>query len=230
MDATAEQQAVAEPGLDALPTRLVNVLFSPGKLVVQLAEHPKWFGPMVVLALVAGLTMALLPVDLFLETQRMAALERGVEFPEMGERAIQAMRIVIPAATVLSTVVFSFGFAGLYALIFGFILGDEGRYTQYLALVTHAWFIPVLFSLLVTPLRISTGDPQFTLNLASFLFFLPDGYFLNVFRVMDLTQIWSTLVIAQGVHAIDSRRSFTSAATILMVILLGIALVAARFI
>jgi len=230
MDTTVEQRAVAEPRLDALPTRLVNVLFSPGKLVAQLAEHPKWFGPMVVLAFVSGLTMALIPVDLFLETQRMAALERGVEFPEMGERAIQAMRIVILAATALSTVVFSFGFAGLYALIFGFILGDEGRYTQYLALVTHAWFIPVLFGLLVTPLRISTGDPQFTLNLASFLFFLPDGYFLNVFRVMDLTQIWSTLIIAQGVHAIDSRRSFTSAATILMVILLSIALVAARFI
>ena len=230
MDTTVEQRAVAEPRLDALPTRLVNVLFSPGKLVAQLAEHPKWFGPMVVLAFVSGLTMALIPVDLFLETQRMAAIDRGVEFPEMGERAIQAMRIVILAATALSTVVFSFGFAGLYALIFGFILGDEGRYTQYLALVTHAWFIPVLFGLLVTPLRISTGDPQFTLNLASFLFFLPDGYFLNVFRVMDLTQIWSTLVIAQGVHAIDSRRSFTSAATILMVILLSIALVAARFI
>ena len=230
MDTTVEQRAVAEPRLDALPTRLVNVLFSPGKLVAQLAEHPKWFGPMVVLAFVSGLTMALIPVDLFLETQRMAALERGVELPEMGERAIQAMRIVILAATVLSTVVFSFGFAGFYALIFSFILGDEGRYTQYLALVTHAWFIPVLFGLLVTPLRISTGDPQFTLNFASFLFFLPDSYFLNVFRVMDLTQIWSTLVIAQGVHAIDGRRSFTSAATILMVILLGIALVAARFI
>ncbi len=230
MDTTVEQRAVAEPRLDALPTRLVNVLFSPGKLVAQLAEHPKWFGPMVVLAFVSGLTMALIPVDLFLETQRMAAIDRGVEFPEMGERAIQAMRIVILAATALSTVVFSFGFAGLYALIFGFILGDEGRYTQYLALVTHAWFIPVLFGLLVTPLRISTGDPQFTLNLASFLFFLPDGYFLNVFRVTDLTQIWSTLIIAQGVHAIDSRRSFTSAATILLVILLGIALMAARFI
>lgn len=229
MDSTVEEAAGPAPGLPALPARLVAVFFSPGKVMEQLAEQPKWWGALLVAALIVGLSMALIPADLFLEINRQQALERGVEFPELGENAVRAMRIFVPATAVLSTIAFSFIFAGLYTLIFAFILGDEGRYTQYLAAVTHAWFIAVVFGLLVTPLRISTGDPQFTLNLASFLFFMPDGYLLNVFKALDLTQIWSTLVIAQGIHAIDRRRSFTSAATILLVLLLGVALGVAKF-
>ena len=96
-------------------------------------------------------------------------------------------------------------------------------------MVAHSAFVPALGALLVTPLRISTGDPQFTLNLASFLIFLPPGYWLNVFRVMDLTQIWYMLIVAQGVHAIDPRRTFKSAATILFVILVARALVFGNF-
>lgn len=219
----------AESSLPSLPARLLAVFVSPGKLMKQLAEEPKWIGALVVSAVIVGLSVALIPAEVFLETQRRAALERGVDFPAMSDGAINAMQVVIPVTAVLSSVLFSFVFAGIYTVIFAFILGDEGGFKQYLAAITHAWFIASLIGLLLTPLRISTGDPQFTLNLASFLFFLPDGYFLNVFRVLDLSQLWSTLVIAQGAHAIDKRRSFGSAATILISILVLVALVVARF-
>ncbi len=215
--------------LPSLPVRLLWVFVSPGRLMDRLKDTPRWVGAMLVTALVVGVSLALTPPELMLEVQRQAAIERGTEFPEMTDSAVNAMRVVIPVASALSTIVFSFVFAGVYTVIFTFLLGDEGRFTQYLAAVTHAWFIAALFGLLVTPLRIATGDPQYTLNLASFFFFLPDGYLYNVFRALDLTQIWSTLVIAQGVHAIDTRRSFKSAAVVLLFILVAFALVAARF-
>ena len=223
-----EAEGAAGP-LPPIHVRLVWVFFSPGKLMARLAETPRWLMAMLASAAVVGLSMALVPPELMLEVQRQAAIERGVEFPEMGEGAVNAMRVVIPVASTLSTIVFSVVFAGVYTVLFAFILGDEGRFTQYLAAVTHAWFIAALFGLLVTPLRIATGDPQYTLNLASFFFFLPDGSFYNVFRALDLTQIWSTLVIAQGVHSIDRRRSFKSAAVILLSILFAFALLVARF-
>jgi hypothetical protein len=194
-----------------------------------LAQKPKWIGAMLVTMALIGLGMALIPAELFLEAQREAALQRGLAPPAITERAIAIMGIVIPMTATLFTGIMMAVFAGVYFVVFAFVLGDEGRYVQYLAAVTHAWFIAGLIGLALTPLKISTGDPQFTLNLASFFFFLPDGYVLNVFRALDLTQIWSTLVIAQGAHAIDRRRSFSSAAAILLVILLAVALVAARF-
>jgi hypothetical protein len=224
-----EPRQVEEQTLPPLPARLVAVFFSPGRLVAQLAENPKWAGALLVSALVVGVSMALIPAELFVEAQRQAAMERGMPVPPSDGQPPAWLSYVIPLGTALSTIVFTFMFSGIYTLIFAFILGDEGRFPQYLAVVTHAWFIAALFGLLVTPLRISTGDPQLTLNLASFLFFLPDGYFLNVSRVLDLTQIWSTLVIAQGAHAIDERRSFASAAAILLGLLVVVALVVARF-
>jgi len=229
MESTIEEPSVPESRLPALPARLFAVFFSPGKLMAQLAAEPKWFGALVVAAIVVGLSVALIPVDVMLEVGRQRALERGGEMPEIPEAATRVMRLVLPVTSVISTMIFYFVFAGLYTVIFAFILGDEGTYKQYLAVVSHASFIAVLFGLLLTPLRISTGDPQFTLNLASFMFFLPDGYLLNVFQAMDLTQIWSMLVVAQGAHAIDGRRSFTSAAMILMGILVAMALVIGRF-
>ena len=156
-------------------------------------------------------------------------MERGVDFPELPQRMRDLMRFVFPTFAVLSTVLFTFVFAGLYTLIFAFILGDEGRFKQYLAMLAHAWFIAAVFGLLVAPLRIATENPQFTLNLASFFFFLPDGYFLNVLRALDLSQIWATLVFAQGAHAIDRRRGFGSAAAVGLGVLLAFALVAGRF-
>lgn len=230
MERISEVQGGDGSEMPGLASRLVAVFFSPGRLMEQLAEQPRWIGALIMGGLVVGLTMALIPVELFLDANRQIALERGAEFPELGERAIRAMRIVIPLTSVLTTTLLSAIIAGLYTIIFAFILGDEGRYAQYLAVVTHAWFIALLVGLLLTPLRISTGNAQFTLNMASFAFFLPEGYFLNVLQALDLTQIWSTLVIAQGAHAIDKRRSFKSAATILMVILVSFAMLIANFI
>ncbi len=229
IQAEEEKATEHEVSLPALPVRLMNVFVSPGRLMEQLAERPAWAGAMLVCAILVGVSIALIPAELIMEANRQAAIERGGEFPEMSERALQVLRIVIPVTSMISQAIFSLLFAGIYTVIFAFVLGDEGRFAQYLAVVTHAWFIAALFGLLVTPLRVSTGDPQFTLNLASFLFFLPDGYVLNVFRALDLTQIWSTLVIAQGAHAIDRRRSFSSAAMIMLGILLAVALVIARF-
>jgi hypothetical protein len=227
--ATTTGVEVQESALPPLPARLVAVFFSPGRLMAQLAREPRWLGALLVSAGLIALAMVLTPAELFVEAQRAAAMERGMDVPEMSERAVSIMGAVIPITSGVTSVVMMFVVAAVYTVIFAFVLGDEGRYAQYLAAVTHGWFIAALFALLVTPLRISTGDPQFSLNLSSFLFFLPDGYILNVFRVLDLTQIWSTLVIAQGAHAIDRRRSFGSAAVIMLSILLVLALVAARF-
>lgn len=215
--------------LPPLPTRLFQVFVSPGKLMEHLAETPRWVGAMLVSTALVGLAYALIPPEIMIEAQRMAAMERGADLPEIGDAALRFMRIAFPVGSAVATVVLSFFFAGVYTLIFAFLLGDEGRYVQYLAALTHAWFIAALLGLSVTPLRIATQDPQYSLNLASFFFFLPDGYLFNVLRALDLTQIWSTLVIAQGAHTIDGRRSFKSAAMILLGILVATALVVARF-
>ncbi len=130
----------------------------------------------------------------------------------------------------IAITLFTFFFAGVYWLIFSFVLGDEGRYRQYLAVGTHALFVPAIIGLALVPLKVMTEDVTMTLNLGNLLFFLPEGYLSNVFRAMDATSIWSALIIAQGAHSIDPKRSFGSAAVVTLGITLVFALIFASFV
>ena len=78
-------------------------------------------------------------------------------------------------------------------------------------------------------MKVAAEDPQLTINLGTFLFFLGDGYVSNVFQALDVTQIWASVVTAMGIHAIDRNRSFASAATIQLGILFVLALIGGWF-
>jgi hypothetical protein len=217
------------PTAPILPRRLLDTFFSPGKMVEAVAREPRWLGALLVSIVLVAISTALIPPEMFAEVQRRAALERGISPPPMSDDTLRLIRIFSVAGSALAIAVISFVMSGLYTLVFAFILGDEGTYRQYLAVMVHAAVIPALLSLGLVPLRIQTGDPQFTLSVASFLYFLEPGYVLNVFRLLDLTQLWSSAVVALGVHQIDRRRSFGSAFTVLLLFTLAVALIIARF-
>ena len=219
--------APAEGGAAPLYTRLFDTVFSPGKMAANVAEYPKWGAALLVAGLLVALQTALIPMDVLMATQRQAALESGQDIAEMPEVFLTIMRFVFPLFGLVGAALMTFFFSGLYTLIFAFVLGDEGRYRQYLAVTAHAWFVPAMIGLLIVPLKIINEDPQLTLNLGTFIY-LPEGYWSTVLRMMDITWIWSALIIAQGARAIDQRRSFGSAASILIGLSVVFALVFAR--
>jgi hypothetical protein len=225
----AEVVDLETKGTPGLPRRLLDTFFSPSRMGRTVAEDPRWIGALLVALALIALSSALLPAELFVQVQRRAALAQGVSTPPMTDETLRIIRIVSIVGGPAAVAILTFVFSGLYTFVFAFVLGDEGRYRQYLALTAHAAFIPALLSLPLVPLRIETGDPQFGLNLASFLFFLEPGYVLNVFRMLDLTQLWATVVTALGVHEIDRRRGFASAFVILLCFVLAVALIFARF-
>jgi hypothetical protein len=221
----ANEVAADAAPVPALPRRILDTVFSPGKMAADMARDPKWVGALLVSMILIAIATGLIPPELTAEVQRRIALSRGVTPPPMSEQALQIIRIVSIPLSAVFVALLGFVIAGVYTFIFVFVLGDEARYKQYLAVFAHAMFIPSLVSLALVPLRIQTGDPQFTLNVGSFLPFLDPGYLRNVLRFLDLTQLWSTAVIAMGAHAMDRRRSFGSALTIMLVISLVLALI-----
>jgi len=211
------------PPLPSLPARAFQVFFSPGALMDDLADNPRWLSIFLVSTALVTLTTALIPPELMWEMIRMQALRNGTALPEMTDQSMRLIRGFSIGGALLSSVVLTFLFALGYAVLFAFVLGDEGRFKQYLAALTHSWFIPAFLGLLMLPLWLYTGDLQLRPNVAAFLFFLPDGLLKNAGTALDLTQIWATLVFAQGVHAIDNRRSFGSAAAITLTVLVVLA-------
>lgn len=223
---TAADTHEATAPTPGLPRRLVDTFVSPSRMGAAVAADPKWVGAMLVGACVLALSIALLPYELFEEMQRRVMIERGGAVQEIPENARNIIRIVSIAGAGIGFIVISFIGAAVTTFIFAFVLGDEGNFKQYLSVGVHAAVIPAVVALLMIPMRIAAGDPQLTINLGTFLVFIPDGYFANVLRAMDVSQIWSALVLSQGIHMIDRRRSFGSAAAIQLGVLVVIALIA----
>lgn len=217
------------PPLPPFWKRAVDTVFSPGVMAEAVAARPAWFMALLVGASLVALQTFLVPAEIWEAQFRQNMLNQQQQMPEGFAMSGDLLRISGTIGGVLVWFVFSFLMAGVVTLIFAFFLGDEGRYTQYLSVMAHAWLIPAIAGLMLVPLRIAQGNPQLTLNLATFFYFLEPGYWKGVLTFLDLSQLWAWAVIAQGVHAIDRRRSFGSALTILLVLLLLMALAFGRF-
>jgi len=220
----------AQAPIPALPRRVLDTFFSPGKLAEALAQRPLWAGALFVGAVLIVLQTVLIPVEVWEAMFRETALQQGREMPEGLAIGGTFMRISAVVGGSIAWFIMSFLMAGIVTLIFAFILGDDGRYRQYLAVLVHAWMIPALVGCAMLPLRIAEENPQLTLNLGAFFFFLPDGYWLKVLTMLDLSQLWASLVMAQGASVIDPRRSFTSAAVILIGLSVALAMIFAPFV
>jgi hypothetical protein len=195
--------------------RVVEVFFSPGRLVEALARHPYWAAALVLGAVLAIVQVLLIPGDVWDAMIREQMVARGQDasaFP--GGSSV--VRIFALVGGTVGYFVMALLAAGIVTLVFAFVLGDEGRFKQYLAILAHAFLIPTIVGLALVPLKIAQADPRLTLNVGTFLFFLPAGYLLKWATMMDLSMLWAWLVVAQGARAIDPKRSFGSAAAVTM--------------
>ena len=220
----AEAGQTAGARLRPFPVRVGQVFFSPGVLTDSLARNPAWAAAVLLGAALVVLQIALIPPDVWDAMFREVMLRRGQAMPKGFNAGGTLMRVSTLGFGTLGYFLMTFLFAGLVTLVFAFVMGDEGRYGQYLAVVGHAWLIPTIVGLLLVPLKIFQQDPQLTLNLGTFMYFLPEGYLARAAKLLDLSQAWAWLVVAQGAHAIEPRRSFESGAIVLMVVFVIVAM------
>ncbi len=219
----ATPESTATTSAPSFPTRVGWTLFAPGRLGEALASHPVWAMALVAGAVLVFLQTYLIPGEVWDAFMRAQALQAGRQLPEGFSMGGVTRAFTLGIGTLFFAAL-QFVFAGLVTFAFAFVFGDEGSYKQYLSVTTHAWLIPALVGLCLVPLRISQENPQFSLNMSSFFFFLPEGYPLRVLTMLDLSQLWAWVVVAQGAHAIDRRRSVGSAVAALLVMSLVLAM------
>ncbi len=196
----------APSSFPSLPQRLLQVFFSPGGLFTALREKPVWFGALAVGGFLAVLSVVLIPTELWVEITRNQLIAQGQEVPAALESTGSIIRIFSVLGGGIFFFIWAFFLTGIVTLVFSFLLGDEGRYVQYLSVVGHAFIISALGALLMVPLRLSQGDPSVTLSLGTFAFFMEEGYPLRVLKMLDLFSLWSYAVMAIGVTKIVPKR------------------------
>lgn len=199
-----EEESAARPM--PLPQRLLKVFYAPAEVFDSLRERPAWFGALAGGAVLVILSLVLIPTDVWVQMMRAQAAEQGTELPSFMASAGAGFRLMSVVSGVVAWFLWAFILAGIATLFFAFLLGDQGRYAQYLSVVSHALFIGAVGSLALVPLRILQQDPSLTLSLGTFFTFLEEGYPLRVLNMLDLFSLWGAAVMAVGATRIDPRR------------------------
>ncbi|RMH14123.1 MAG: hypothetical protein D6701_11600 [Gemmatimonadetes bacterium] len=229
--AAGEPAAAAQPEPMGLFQRLLNVMVSPGEAMRAVVAHPSWFAALALGGVLIAVGIALIPPEIFIENMQRRAAEQGGELPPgFGEGSGAMFRVFGILGSVLFWFIAAWVLSGLLTLLFAFVLGDEGRYRQYLAVWAHAQFVAALGQLVVTPLRISNRDPQLVLSVGTLLPFLGDGYLAALLGQLDLFGLWGWGLIAVGVHALNPKRSLAATTAIVMVFPVLFAAIGAIFV
>jgi hypothetical protein len=212
----------AAPPLPPLWKRIVDAFVEPTRLGDALAARPVWVTALLVGVALVVASSLLIPADVWQDMMRTQMSAGGREVPEgMAGVSTTVFRVWAVVGGLIFWPVWTFLVAGVVTLVFAFILGDEGRYRQYLALTSHALLIAAIGGLLVTPLRIAQSDPQLTLSVGTFLG-LEGGYLQRYLAGLDLFMLWAYVVLGIGVSRVDRSRSPGSAVAILMVFVLAV--------
>ena len=213
----------------SFPKRIIQVFFSPGDLFAALRDRPAWAGVMTFVAVLVGVSLVLIPTELWIDFSRARMMEQGQEIPPGFESSGPMLRIFSVLGGLVVTPIMMVVLAGIVTFVFSFIFGDDGRFKQYLSVVAHASVISGAGALLLVPLKIAQGDPSLTLSLGTFAVFLGDGYLGRVLERLDLFALWSYAVMAIGVSRIDPRRSLGFPLAFFMAFALAFALIFGSF-
>jgi len=218
-----------EAELPGLLSRYFRVITSPEALFQGLRSRPDWVGAMLLGSCLVLAGTVLIPPELTLATLRERIAEQGQEFPPGLADRMTAIRFGGAVAAFVFWALMLAIFSGVVTVFFRFLLGHEGTYRQYLAVVAHAHLISATSGVLLAPLRVLGEDAQLLLSLGTFATFLETGYVLRFLSFLDLFGLWSWLLVGLGVARIGGKQSWAGGAVIVMLIPVTMAAVIAIF-
>ena len=206
-------------------SRIVGVLFSPGKTFAEIARKPDWVVPALVIIVVVFITtLVTVPRVDFEGTYREAFEAKGVS----GQQAEQAIRFAVAFAKGTQYVgpFLLLGVLAVVALIYFLgvrMLGGTGTYQQIFSVVLYGYIPHVIRSLIKIPimftkhgLKLQEIDAVVRSSPAFLVSFKSNAVLFTLLSRLELFAIWSLILMVIGLAAV-SRLSKAKTAVIVIV-------------
>jgi hypothetical protein len=208
----------------SVPGRVLNVFLEPNRAFADIAAHPGWWVPMILLMAASTAYMAAFSSRVGWERYLGQQLETNKQTQDMPadqrERIVQTQaKFVGPVATVAAVVgtpISMCVIAGVMMFIFGTLLGTTVKFRQALGVVSHAFlpnvvatgaFLAVLF--VKDPADFDVKNPA-GFNLGFYLDpHTSSAWLVSLGSSIDVFSIWVILLLATGMAAV-SRKSWKS--------------------
>jgi hypothetical protein len=217
------------PKLPSLPLRIVQVFVAPVRLFEALRGHPVAWSAILIAAVLASAANGLIPAGLWEDMMREQMTQAGADLPDDLGTVVTIARFASVAGSFFFYPVIVAIMAGLFSLLFLFGMGFEGRFKQYFSIAAHASLVLAVIGVILTPLRILSGNVQFSVNVGALLPFLEGSLLGRWSSMMDVFSLWSVALIGVGAAVIDGKKSPATAAGVAVGALLLVMLIFASF-
>ena len=205
-----------------LHRRVLQTFFSPRELFQSFGESPPWLGPLLLSVAVAMVLVLAAPDVAFVEMSEGAVTRRGepVVITSSPEEIARFGRLYGLLVALVREPLFAFAAAGALALVFSVfseVPHGEATYRQYLAITTHVFLIGALGSLVALGVAALRGGELEAVSPALLLPSPdPGSYLFRLLSSVDIFSVWALAVAALGVSLVNRRRSWASAAGVLI--------------
>ncbi len=220
-DATHPDTAAPAP----LGRRVLQTFLAPAELFRGSGGYAPWMGPLLLSTLVAVVAVLAIP-DQAYEMTEPAVNRRGrpVEITSDLPTIARYGRMLGMLAALAMHPLIVLAAAGVLALLFSVLLRGEGRYLQYLSIAAHASLVAALGTLVAAAVALLAGAEPRGITPALLPLAPPGSFAHRLLGGLDLFTLWALLVAALGVSLVNRRRSFASAAAVLLGVYAAVAL------
>ena len=218
MPATTSRVDVPPARSRPLPGRIRDTFLAPGRLFATFGGEPPWVGAMLVATAIAAVAVAAEPAQFYLDQMEGAVSRRGtpVEITSPPEQIVLWGRVMAIFSALAGHPLIGFAAAGLLTLVFRVIGRGDATFRQYLAVSAHALLIVSAGMVAAVLLRLALGGPEALPTIGTFSGAGRDGALGRVLHGINLFTLWTLVVLAIGVAAVERRVTRSAATTLLL--------------
>jgi hypothetical protein len=198
--------------------RVRDTFVAPRRLCAGLRDDPRWADALLLATAVAVIAWALQPAEVFLEQMRNPVSRMGepVTVTSSPAEIVRYGRYMAMLSSAVGHPIVAFALAGVLTLAFSILGGGAATFRQYLAVVSHALLIPAAGTLVVLAVAALGGGPPMPLSSLLGASVASGSLALRSLAWLDPFVLWMVLVLAVGAEQLDGRRSWGSAAAVLV--------------
>jgi len=194
--------------------RVSGIIFSPGKVMADLAEKPRVLFPVILIALTVFLVF-FIRMPLY-EEYLMQTVSESADYYESVTGQKMTPDMIRQSAK--QGLVWGLAFMPVSSLVFWVVMtlvffavikigGGQGKLKQYFSVVGYSYVIPALYYLLVLVVSFITNDLYIEVPMTSLANFLDSGLqgtaIYGIFKGIDVFSIWQYIVIAIGLFTVS---------------------------
>ena len=218
MPATASPIQDSPAEMRSLLDRVRDTFVAPSRLFAAFGGEPPWVGAMMVATVIAAVAVAAEPAQFYLDQMEGAVSRRGtpVEITSPPGQIVLWGRVMAVFSALAGHPLIGFAAAGLLTLVFRVIGRGEATFRQYLAISAHALLIVSAGMVAAVLLRLVLGGPEALPTIGTLTGAGSEGWLGGVLHGLNLFTVWTLVVLALGVAAVERRVTRAAATTLLL--------------